>query len=48
MTAQACAEVLAGFGYGRGHFGVMGDESSSKYWNILRERVAEGPVLQTR
>src|ERR1700677_1347057 len=32
MTAHACAEILRGYGYGAGTVGVMGDESSTKYW----------------
>jgi Xaa-Pro aminopeptidase len=38
-AVEACAGILRDFGYGSGHFGVMGDESSTKYWNILGEEL---------
>ena len=48
MTAHACAEVLRGYGYGAGTFGVMGDESSSKYWDILREQLPKARFFDAK
>jgi Xaa-Pro aminopeptidase len=48
MTAHACAEILRGYGYGAGAFGVMGDESSAKYWDIVREQLPKARVFDAK
>jgi Xaa-Pro aminopeptidase len=48
MTAQACARTLRSFGYESGSFGVMGDESSWKYWDLVLEELPKARIFDAK
>lgn len=44
MTAEAVAKALRGLGFADGSLGVVGDVTSTKYWNIVLEELPKAQI----